>query len=146
MLHFEQYLLTSCGPHSQFLLNYQLWRALTKLSQSVDPQSRDALALYIYRRFLSQEAKRSVRLPHSLLEQLETGSEVTRPSSPILSALTQFSSRLLEVSVNRFRGEGPAGSEEEGGQSDLWTLPPIDGTNKPQGSKVCAQICLLAVY
>ena len=144
MLLFEQYLLTSCGPQSQPLFSYQLWRALTKLSRTTDPQSRDALTLYIYRSFLSPEAKRSVRLPDPLLEQIEEGSEVTQPSSPTLSALLQFSSRVLEVSVNKFMGEDHTGSEDEVGQSDLWTLPPIDGMSKPPGSKVCAQISVLA--
>ncbi len=129
---FEQYLFTKCGPNSQPSFNYKLWRMLRKLSLTKEPKKRDALAVQIHQKFLYLGAKRFIQFPDLLLKQIDNTAAMCRPTSPLLKALTEFSSSYLQTTVNKFLNKTHDVS--------VSLLPPLHN-NKRWRTKVCLCVC-----
>lgn len=141
LLIFEHYLFTQCGPKSQTNINYQLWRALKKLFMTRNLQKRDALAMNIHRNFLYLGAKQFIQLPDSLLEQMDNSVEVTRPSSPVLKTLMEFSAFFLQTAVSKFFLRKEEFENED--VRSLSSLPPMNSMRQGRSrAKACVCGCV----
>lgn len=143
---FEEFLLSEYGEHSEELLGYHLWRAVTSCLAQKNKEKREAMALKIQQKYIFTDSEHHVDLSGSQLDLVDPMQEVERPCTAALHGIQSAAAKILSKLVENYLLESGEMKDSIGSFVSLNYKPRESVANKvSQASGKCSCLILFCL-